>query len=122
VRHKDAWALCWPHVVPSVRHVEVISLKNAWRGEALDKRFRIEAALEHHQADDNQHCSTCRVAFPCPTYWALTTVTPWKRAVEGQPVTLPLALKDIQAALAEMPAEPASTEGTKPRLPPRKAR
>ncbi|WP_329271859.1 hypothetical protein [Streptomyces sp. NBC_01451] len=112
MRYEDRWAQCWPNVVDSVRHVETISLKNAWRAEALDRRFREKAALEHHHADDDQQCSTCHVAFPCPTYWALTTATPWKHAVEGQPVTLPLGLRDVQAAVTEMLPELAPTDET----------
>ncbi|MEU0214076.1 hypothetical protein ABZ281_02770 [Streptomyces sp. NPDC006265] len=117
MRYEDRWAQCWPNVVDSVRHVETISLKNAWRAEALDRRFREKAALEHHHADDDQQCSTCHVAFPCPTYWALTTTTPWHRAVEGQPYKLPLTLKDVQAAVAEILPELTAATETKPNLP-----
>lgn len=121
MRYADRWAQCWPNVVDSVRHVELIALKNGWRAEALDRRFREKAALELHRGDDHQQCPTCHVAFPCPTYWALTTHTPWHRAVEGQPYKLPLALKDVQAAVAEMLPELTAQTETKPKLPPRKA-
>lgn len=106
--YEDRWAQCWPNVIPAVKHVETIALKNAWRAEALDKRFRIEAALDLHHADDYQHCQTCNVSFPCPTYWALTTTTEWRRAAEGQPITLPLGHADLRAALAELPTAPAT--------------
>ncbi|MEU1552186.1 hypothetical protein ABZ517_05615 [Streptomyces scabiei] len=116
MRYEDRWAQCWPNVIPAVRHVETIALKNAWRGEALDKRFRIEAALELHHADDHQHCQTCNVAFPCPTYWALTTTTEWRRATEGQQYRLPLVLNDVQAAVAEMIPELVATDRQQPNL------
>lgn len=103
MRHEDAWARRWPNVVPSVRHVETLALKNAWKGEALDKRLRIEAALQHHTAGDDDRCRTCKQAFPCLTWHALTTNTPWHHSVQGQPVKLPLGLPDIRAALDEMP-------------------
>jgi hypothetical protein len=108
-RYEDRWAQCWPNVVPSLRHVEVLAQKNAWRAEALDRRFREKAALELHRADDHQQCPTCHVAFPCPTYWALTTTTPWRRSTEGQPIRLPLTLDDVQAALTELPAAASET-------------
>ena len=120
MRQEDAWARAWPNVVPSVRHVEVLALKNAWRAEALDKRFRIEAALEHHHAGDDDRCRTCKQPFPCLTWHALTTNTPWHRSVKGQPVKLPLTNDDIQAALTELLPELAPMDDAEPKPPDRK--
>jgi len=117
MRHEDAWARAWPNVVPSVRHVEVLALKNAWKGEALDKRFRIEAALEHHQAGDDDRCRTCKQPFPCLTWHALTTNTPWHHSVQGQPVKLPLGVQEIKAAVVELLPELAADSTDKPKLP-----
>lgn len=122
MRFEDRWAQCWPNVVDSVRHVELIALKNGWRAEALDRRFREKAALEHHTDDDKGLCRTCRQPGPCLTKLTLTTTTPWHRSVEGQPYKLPISLKDVQAALAEMLPElaPADDDASL-KLPPRKA-
>lgn len=105
MQYENRWARMWPHTVPSVRHVEILALKNAWRAEALDKRLRIQEALTHHACDDDGLCRTCRQPAPCLTKLALTTATPWKRATVDQPLKLPLSLRDVQAALTEMPQD-----------------
>lgn len=119
MRYEDRWAQCWPAVVDSVRHVELIALRNAWRAEALDRRFRERATLELHQSDREGRCRTCRQPTPCPTQTTLTTRTPWHRATEGQPLTLALSPKDVQAALAELLPDRAPADAPKPKLPPR---
>ncbi|MFE2539010.1 hypothetical protein [Actinacidiphila glaucinigra] len=119
MRHAHAdWARTWPHVIPSVRHVEVIALKNAWRAEALDKRYRIATALTEHQADDDQ-CPTCKVPAPCPTSTALMTPTSRHTATRGQRVTLPLRMRDIYTAVTELTSAPAPAgDATKKIQPP----
>ncbi|MGW3866134.1 hypothetical protein ACWEDZ_32305 [Streptomyces sp. NPDC005047] len=121
MRHQDTWARKWPNVVPSVRHVEVLALKNAWRAEALDKRFRIEAALELHRERDDGQCETCLLPAPCATYIALTTPTPWKHTAQGRPVTLPIGIGNVQAAIAELLTAPAEAGDATKKIQPQQA-
>ncbi|WP_369042274.1 hypothetical protein [Streptomyces sp. Midd1] len=121
MRFENRWAKSWPNVVDSVRHVELIALKNGWRAEALDRRFREKAALEQHESDDSGMCRTCRQSSPCLTRLALTTTTPWHRSVEGQPYKLPLGVKDVQAAVAELLPDLVPENDTKSKHPPRQA-
>lgn len=121
MRHEDAWARRWPNTVPSVRHVEALALKNAWRAEALDKRLRIEAALEHHQADAHHRCRTCRQPMPCLTTHALTTPSPWHPTPQGKPFALPLDTGTLHKALSELLDLPRPALRQDLKLPPRTA-
>ncbi|MFV0135537.1 hypothetical protein ACLGIH_20335 [Streptomyces sp. HMX87] len=114
-RYANRWAECWPHTVTSTRHVEVLADRGAWRAEALDKRIRIDEALQYHQADDNGRCPTCQQPAPCLTAYALTTRTIWARIAQAEPRTQTLTPDDIKAAVAELAREAATTAGNPPR-------